>query len=328
MNKKCILILPYFGCFNNYFDLFLKSCKYNEMFDWLIITDCKKKYILPDNVRVQHMSLGDLRERVEKKLGFKVCLNAPYKLCDYKPAYGLIFEELISEYDYWGHCDCDLIFGNMGKLLVPLLEKGYDKIFAAGHLTIYKNSKENRLRFMSEYHGDLIYKEAFTTDEIFVFDEDCKYKRNIHSIFLENNAKVYAKDLSMNASTESGKLIRVYYDENDREWKKEPWKESRFYWNNGELIRITYDQNKGELEKEEYLYLHLQMRKMALRPQLMNSEIIEILPDRFVARKKIPENKKEMNLRTISWTYGYHFNLFARKINKRMRNMLHRRKAK
>jgi len=28
-----------------------------------------------------------------RKLGFKVTINNPYKLCDFKPAYGLFFEE-------------------------------------------------------------------------------------------------------------------------------------------------------------------------------------------------------------------------------------------
>ena len=36
--KKCIFIIPYFGKFNEYFTLFLKSCKNNKEFNWLILT--------------------------------------------------------------------------------------------------------------------------------------------------------------------------------------------------------------------------------------------------------------------------------------------------
>ena len=35
---KAIFIIPYFGHFNNYFQLFLNSCAYNRDFDWLIFT--------------------------------------------------------------------------------------------------------------------------------------------------------------------------------------------------------------------------------------------------------------------------------------------------
>ena len=85
-NKKCILILPYFGKFNNYFELFLKSCALNPGYNWLIFTDCKDEYNYPKNVCVVKMTLEELHKRANEKLGFEVSLDAPYKLCDYKPA--------------------------------------------------------------------------------------------------------------------------------------------------------------------------------------------------------------------------------------------------
>ena len=128
MNKKCVLILPYFGKFNNYFQLFLKSCEKNPQYNWKIFTDNDECYVFPVNVEVIKTSLEEVKNIAESKLGFSICLDKPYKLCDYKPAYGLIFEEMIGEYEYWGHCDCDLIFGNLDKMLIPLLKKGYSKI--------------------------------------------------------------------------------------------------------------------------------------------------------------------------------------------------------
>ena len=76
-----------------------------------------------------------------------------------------------------------MIFGNLEKKLTPLLNKDYDKLFAAGHLTIYKNSNDNNRRFMKPFKGRYLYKEAFTTNKIFVFDEDCNGHDNVHSIF-------------------------------------------------------------------------------------------------------------------------------------------------
>lgn len=39
MDKKCVLILPYFGKFKNYFDMFFMSCAVNNKINWLVISD-------------------------------------------------------------------------------------------------------------------------------------------------------------------------------------------------------------------------------------------------------------------------------------------------
>ena len=88
-NKKCVLILPYFGQFNNYFPLFLKSCEANPTYTWMIFTDNEFDYIYPENVHVIKTTLDCVRNKANEKFGFKVALESPYKLCDYKPAYGL-----------------------------------------------------------------------------------------------------------------------------------------------------------------------------------------------------------------------------------------------
>ena len=163
-NKKCVLILPYFGKFNNYFPLFLKSCAENPSYTWMIFTDNEFNYECPQNVHIIKCTLRDIIKVANNKFGFKVVLDSPYKLCDYKPAYGFLFEEYIRDFEYWGHCDCDLIFGNIEKIITPLLNEGYDKLFAAGHLTIYKNTYDNNRRFMKLYKGRYLYKEAFTKE--------------------------------------------------------------------------------------------------------------------------------------------------------------------
>ena len=75
---------------------------------------------------------------------FEISLNSPYKLCDFRPAYGDIFQEELQDYDFWGYCDTDLIFGDICKYLTTNILKEYDKIFEYGHLTIFKNN--NRMR--------------------------------------------------------------------------------------------------------------------------------------------------------------------------------------
>lgn len=321
MNKKCVFILPYFGEFNNYFPLFLKTCRTNKLYHWIVLTDNNKEYDYPENVYVINTTLEKIKEKAEKKLGFSISLSSPYKLCDYKPAYGFLFEEYLTEFEYWGHCDCDLIFGNLDKILTPLLDKGYDKLFAVGHLTIYKNTYNNNRRFMNFYKGKKIYKEAFTTDKIYVFDEDydSDYSdNNVHSIFMEDGAAIYANDLSMNTSTKSGRFINDSYNKEARKFQKKKYVPTRYYWSEGNIISLSIDKETKQLIRNEYLYMHFQLRKMRMSKNIINKNLIQILPDRFMKEKRLPINLKEMNIFSINFSYLYWFDVYIKKFKKKL----------
>jgi len=84
-------------------------------------------------------------ETASKKLGFDINLNSPYKLCDFKPTYGIIFEDMLSAYQYWGYGDMDIVFGDIRKH-IPLLQdeepdiiSGYHN-FLAGPFSLYRNT--------------------------------------------------------------------------------------------------------------------------------------------------------------------------------------------
>ncbi len=317
-SRACAFILPYFGKFNNYFPLFLQSFSCNTEFDLLLFTDSDVNYIYPSNVKVFKTTLDRVRERAEEKLEFKICLSTPYKLCDYKPSYGFLFEEYIKEYEYWGHCDCDLIFGNLNQMLLPLLNEGYDKIFAAGHLTLYKNSEENNRRFMKKYMGQLLYQKVFTTNEICVFDEDVK-GNNVHSIFLEDGAKVYDGDISMNVTSHFARFRRSYYNSGKKKFTWEPFKCARYYWDNGNIVAIEYDRVQKTLKCTNYIYIHLQLRKMRMKQSVIGHKIIQILPDRFVPVIRLPETVSEIRVWSIGLPYLYWFDVYVKKIRKKLK---------
>ena len=90
---KIAVIIPYFGKFPNYFELFLKSCKMNPTIDWIIFTDSKENYHYPANVRRIETTFEELKSRFQKKFDFKIALDSPYKLCDYKVMTGYLFED-------------------------------------------------------------------------------------------------------------------------------------------------------------------------------------------------------------------------------------------
>ena len=117
MNKKVVLIIPYFGKVPDYFNLWLKSAERNSDYTFFIYTDLNFKVDENSNVKIKNISFDELKERIKSLFGNNIKLKSPYKLCDYKPAYGVIFKDDITDFDFWGFCDIDLIFGNLNHFI-------------------------------------------------------------------------------------------------------------------------------------------------------------------------------------------------------------------
>lgn len=115
MNEQpsILMIMPYFGCWPEWMDLYIESCKWNPTINWLFFTDCGEPNNQASNVAFVHTTLTELEQRFSDKLGIKATLPRAYKLCDYKPTYGFVFEEYLSDYDFWGFGDIDVIYGNI-----------------------------------------------------------------------------------------------------------------------------------------------------------------------------------------------------------------------
>ena len=109
MQKSICLIIPYFGRWPDWFSFYLKSCGYNRSVNWMIFTNCRIPDERPDNVRFVNMSLGSFNRLASEKLRIKINIEKPYKVCDLRPAFGLIFEDFISDYNFWGNTDIDII---------------------------------------------------------------------------------------------------------------------------------------------------------------------------------------------------------------------------
>ena len=159
-------ILPYFGQFPNYFPLWLKSCGRNDNIDFLLITDNDIPKDLPANFIYKKCSFIELKQKVQSKFNFPICMSAPYKLCDFKPAYGEIFSSELKNYDFWGYIDCDLILGNSKNYLTLEKLNQYDKLYTHGHFTLFKN-----IDILNSIYRNLDFKRVFTSNYVFHFDE-------------------------------------------------------------------------------------------------------------------------------------------------------------
>ena len=119
------IVICYFGKWPPWFPLFLKSCIYNDTIDWLVFSD----YDLPEqsgNIKFHPFFKEQFNRLATKKLGFDINIQDPYKLCDFKPAFGKIFEDYLKEYDFWGYSDIDLIYGNIPGFITSNILKQYD----------------------------------------------------------------------------------------------------------------------------------------------------------------------------------------------------------
>jgi len=168
--KSIIIIIPYFGKFPNEFQFWLNSAYQNKSIDFVIFTD--QYLITRDNVKVVNISFKELRLIFQEKFDFPICLEHPYKLCDYKPAYGFIFDTLINSYDFWGYCDIDLIFGNIRYFIDDSMLSKYQVISGWGHFTLYKNTYFCNNFFKTFQIGFKYYKDAFQTNSHYNF---CEY---------------------------------------------------------------------------------------------------------------------------------------------------------
>ena len=169
---KIAMVLPYFGAFPEYASLFFQSCAANPDYTWLILTDSSVPCDLPNNVKIISMTFQRCRELIQKnKFDFPISLKTPQKLCDYKCAYGYLFKSYLSGFDFWGHCDMDQIFGELGRFVTPELLERYDKLYTLGHFTLYRNKPENNVRFMEPINGASRYREVFSTPGSCGFDE-------------------------------------------------------------------------------------------------------------------------------------------------------------
>lgn len=276
--NKIAFIIPYFGKFNNYFDIFLKSCGENKkVCDWIIFTDDRTLYKYPSNVKVHYLSWNKMQKYFQNKFDFKIALEKPYKLCDFKVTYGYVFESYLDGYEFWGHCDVDLIWGNFEHFLTDKILNSYDKIFNLGHCTLYRNKKENNVRFFHELNGEKRYLEVLTNPQNYSFDEE--YKKSINSIYEELGIPVYENSFAANVYTKSSNFKLTSLNITHDEYSVEKRVSNFFVWTKGNLYRYTVEDNG--LKRKEYLYVHFQSRKMEKKADITGYSEFKIIPNAF-----------------------------------------------
>jgi len=171
MNKVCFII-PFFGPSKWWHTYFFKSIATNNNYLWLIIADQINDKSIPANARLVSMSLQEFNQFVSSKIKISTNIIHPFKICDFKPAFGQIFSDYLKDYDYWAYCDMDIIMGDLDSFLANVLHSGYDvispdNVFFPGHFLILKNCKKMNMLYTKAVN----HIPVFTSEKCYFFDE-------------------------------------------------------------------------------------------------------------------------------------------------------------
>lgn len=142
------------------------------MIVWHIFTDNQSKPIDVKNILYHKMTLEEFNSLASSKLGIKTNITHPYKICDFKPAFGNIFDEQIQNFDFWGYGDVDIIYGKISNFLNTEIFNNYDIIsphesFIPGHFCLVRNNKKINSLFLNCSN----WKQVFQSQKCHCFDE-------------------------------------------------------------------------------------------------------------------------------------------------------------
>jgi hypothetical protein len=235
------IVTCFFGNWPVWGSFFIRSCEENSTIDFFLISDCIPQQPLATNVKLVRSDLGRFNILATERIGVEVSLKRAYKLCDFKPTFGVLFAELLEGYDFWGYCDHDVIFGDIRAFLTEERLQQYDVIcgrreFMTGHFTLYRNNETiNRL-----YERSRDYREVFTSKDLKAFDE-CGW--GPHRKLLEGatfaEVASEAKTDSMMHIVFRTPEVRLLLENLCDEWMPPDDIRARdFHWENGKLVEV------------------------------------------------------------------------------------------
>ena len=253
MNSIFILLIPYFGKLPSYFPAFVHSCSGMRGGKIMLLTDDESvsEYSFPEVFIVKKMSFLDMQKKVKERLGG--ILPSGYKLCDYRPAYGVLFDEYIKGFEYWGYCDCDTLMGDVLGFLEKINYQQYDRIGSKGHFTIYRNNdniKKLYLHKMKKAKPIADFRYVSKTSYPCNFDE-----RGMNDICREVGLSFYRENHVLAVEDHHSLHFHTYgtvYSSNVPP--------QLFVWEDGKVYLYEHEQG-GSIKKTEYMYIHYEGRK-------------------------------------------------------------------
>ena len=236
--KSIAVVIPWFGKLPPTYTMWRTSVLYNRTIDFYLYTDveCASE----GNLRVVHTTFEKFKGMLQRQFDFTIACARPYKLCDYKPVYGMVLHKLLAQYDFWGYCDMDMVFGDIRSFLTDAVLSQNERIFYDGHLSLFKNDERmNSLYMLEGEWPEYNYEEAFTTDDACYFDE----YRGMELKCIRASVRCYS-DGTMRCNFDP-KLPKYY----------KGGKQVIAHWKQGRLYTVSQDG-----ETREMVYVHIAKR--------------------------------------------------------------------
>lgn len=258
--KSICLIDVYFGKLPKWINIFIETCKYNPTVEWIIFIDDKIPKNKAKNIKFIKSSFKIMNAYMSSKLGLNITVRKGYKYCDIRPAFGHIFEEELKGFDYWGHTDLDVLFGDIRTFITESLTNQYDIISTdsrkiCGPFTIFKNI--DKINYLYKEQKKPPYQEIFE-------NSDKHYHSNEQAM----------TDL-VNHAHNNGILKKTFRDLHKAD-------AGSYCWEDGKI--------KVKGTEEITMYVHLRRFKGNLDPKLKTG--FEVNPQGFVGEN---EWVKEVN---------------------------------
>lgn len=249
--KKVCLISAYFGKFPDNIQYFLESVKYNSTIDFVCYSDISVdalNYILPENFHIVNISFSDFNDLLENGLHIKYRLKKIYKICDFRPFWGVIFENELKEYDVWGFHDFDMVFGDIRKFITDDILEHNDRVLINGHLSLFKNdSRINHVCLEGSSKQNL--NDVISNDETIAYDE----MSGMRLAFEERGLTQYVNPAIWVDIVES-----IEHVVNNNRYNKTKqfcvWDDGKLWW--------CIKKGKQVVKLRELIYVHFQKRKM------------------------------------------------------------------
>ena len=281
--KKIALIVPYFGLLPPYFPIWLESAKANPDVDFFFYTDQAVQIDAP-NFRVTKITLERLREQFARTLGRPVSLPNGYKLCDYRPAYGVLFAEELRGYDFWGHCDIDMALGRIRHFVTDERMETYDRIYSYGCLSFFRNSEKMNRAF--ELPGAWYTQEEMFGPVHVGMDEFAGMNR----ICLNHPQISWYVDIH-------AAHLRGWKNRLDMANRQTNYETQIFYWRDGRVFqRYVSD---GQIMERELVHMHWYRRRPIPERLPAPGEVVVLTADdRLIVRSPedlTPENMRRWN---------------------------------
>lgn len=247
--NRIALVTCYIGSLPDYFRYFLDSAILNPDIDFYIFNSHCVKSETSGNVKIIPLALKEFNNLASQKLELNINLTDGYKLCDFKPAYGVIFEDYLKLYDFWGHCDIDVIWGRVSNFLTEEILCDFDVIGTkqtnlVGHFALYRNSgiTKDMFRQTDDYKKVFIDKDNY----YYGFDETCRRWGKCYSLqeLRDSSQIVSISDIVMDL--EANQKLKVYMKNIMREYP-DPF---CFKYRDGIFTDLLSN-------SEEFMYFHL-----------------------------------------------------------------------